>query len=160
MDKYSLLENKTLEMLKSHRMNCYICKSCHLQLQPKFICVCYNTDVHKDICKMYNKVDYDFSSFVISQYLGHVANSTNEDQYICASCDKRLIETSNEKPSFTILWKVSKCSSRSKLSESTESKTCICVHMLSSCFFHKTVQLFHTTDNDMSDEIVKECLSH
>ena len=26
--------------------------------------------------------------------------------------------------------------------------------------FCKTVQLFHTTDYDMSDEIVKECLSH
>ena len=26
--------------------------------------------------------------------------------------------------------------------------------------FHKTVCLFHTTDYDMSDEIVKACLSH
>ena len=26
--------------------------------------------------------------------------------------------------------------------------------------FHKTVQLFHTTDYDMSDETVKECLWH
>ena len=26
--------------------------------------------------------------------------------------------------------------------------------------FHKTVWLFYTTDYDMSDEIVKECLSH
>ena len=26
--------------------------------------------------------------------------------------------------------------------------------------FHKTVWLFHTTDYDMSDETVKECLSH
>ena len=47
---------------------------------------------------MYNKVDYDFSSFVVSQCLGHVSNSANEDQYICASCDKRLKETSNENP--------------------------------------------------------------
>ena len=39
MDKYSLLKNKTQEMLKSNRTNCYICKSCHLQLQPKCTCV-------------------------------------------------------------------------------------------------------------------------
>ena len=26
--------------------------------------------------------------------------------------------------------------------------------------FHKTVQLFHTTQYDMSDETVKQCLSH
>ena len=85
-------------MLKSNRTNCYICKSCHLQLQSKCTCVCCNTDVHKDICKMYSKVDYDFSCFVVSQCLGDVSNSANEDQYICASCDKRLKETSNENP--------------------------------------------------------------
>ena len=79
MAKYSLLENKTWEMLKTNRMNCYICKSCHLQLQARCTCVCCNTDVQKDICKMYNKVDYDFSSFVVSQCLGQVANSGNEE---------------------------------------------------------------------------------
>ena len=46
--------------------NCYMCKNCHSQLQPKWKCVCCNTDVHTDICKMYNKVDSDFSSFVVS----------------------------------------------------------------------------------------------
>ena len=35
MDKYSSLENTTLEMLKSNRTNNYIYKSCHLQLQRK-----------------------------------------------------------------------------------------------------------------------------
>ena len=34
MDKYSLLENKTQQMLNTNRTNCYICKTCHLQLQP------------------------------------------------------------------------------------------------------------------------------
>ena len=29
-----------------------------------------------------------------------------------------------------------------------------------SILFCKTVQLFHTADNDMSDEILKSCLSH
>ena len=48
---------------------------------------------------LYNKAGYDFTSFVVSQCLGHVSNPTNnEDQYICTSCDKRLKETSNEKP--------------------------------------------------------------
>ena len=64
MDKYTSLQNEKLEMLKSNRTNCYICKSCHLQLQPKCTCVCCNIDVHKGICKMYNKVDYDISSLL------------------------------------------------------------------------------------------------
>ena len=94
IDKYS-----TQELLKSNRMNCYICKSCHLQHQPKCTCVCCNTDVQKDICKIYNEAGYDFRSFFVSQCLGHVSNpANNEDQYICTSCDKRLKEKSNENP--------------------------------------------------------------
>ena len=34
----------------------------------------------------------------LAQCLGHVSNFANKDQYICASCDKRLKETSNENP--------------------------------------------------------------
>ena len=52
MDKYSSLENTTLDMLKSNRTNHYICKTCHLQLQPKCTCMCCNIDVHKDRCKI------------------------------------------------------------------------------------------------------------
>ena len=54
--------------------------------------------MQKDISKTYNKVDYDFTSFVVSQCLGHVSNSENEEQYICPSCDERLKERSNENP--------------------------------------------------------------
>ena len=83
------MQNQILEMPKSQISNSYICKSCHLQLQPKFTCMCCNTDMHKHVCKMYNKVDYDFTNFVVSQCLGHVLNSAHEEQYICASCDKK-----------------------------------------------------------------------
>ena len=76
--------------------------------------------MQKHVCKMYNKVYYDFTNFVASQCLGHVSNSAHEEQYMCALCDKKLKETSNENPSFTIrLYKVSKYSFRSRLSEST-----------------------------------------
>ena len=34
---------------------------------------------------------------------------------------------------------------------------CLCCHCM---LFHKAVWLFHTTNYDMSDEIVKECSSH
>ena len=47
MDKYSLLEKKTQQMLKTNKKDCYICKRCHLQLQPKCTCMCCNTDVQK-----------------------------------------------------------------------------------------------------------------
>ena len=52
--------------------------------------------MQKHVCKMYSKVDYDFTYFVVSQCLQHVSNSVHEEQYICTSCDKRLKETSDE----------------------------------------------------------------
>ena len=79
INKYCPLQNKILEMQKSKRTNSYICKSYHLQFQPKFTCVCCDTDVDKHICKMYNKVHYDFKNFVVSQCLGHVSNSADEE---------------------------------------------------------------------------------
>ena len=66
VDKYSLLENTTLEMLKSKRTNHYICNTCQSQLQTKCTCVCFNTDLQTNICKIYNKPGYDFTSFVVS----------------------------------------------------------------------------------------------
>ena len=122
--------------------------------------MCCNADVHKDICKIYNKVDYDFSSFVVSQCLEHVSNSANEDQYICASCDKRLKETSNENPVLPYYGKyphaVAGANFLEALNQRAEYVFTCCHHML----FCKTVWLFQTTDYDRSDEAVKECLSH
>ena len=47
---------------------------------------------------MYNKVGYDFTNFVVSQCLQHVANCVHDEQYICSSCDKMLKETSDKNP--------------------------------------------------------------
>ena len=161
MDKYSSLENTTLEMLKSNRTNHYICKTCHLQPQPKCTCVCSNTDVMKDICKIYNKTGYDFRSFVVSQCLGHVSHhANNEDQYICTSCDKILKETSNENSVLPYYGKylhvVAGANFLKGLHKRPEYVCTCCHHML----FHKTVQLFHTRQYDMGDETVKQWLSH
>ena len=109
---------------------------------------------------MYNKVDYDFSSFVVSQCLGHVSNYSNEEQYICPSCDKRLKETRNENPVFPYYGKYPNAVAGANFLKALNQKPeylCTCYHCM---LFRKTVWLFHTTDYDMSDEIVKECLSH
>ena len=73
MNKYSSLQNNIQEMAKSQKNNSYICKSCHIQLQQK-----HGVCVVRDICRnMYvkcdNKIDYDFTNFVVSQCLGHVS---------------------------------------------------------------------------------------
>ena len=158
MDKYSSLESMIIEMLKSNRMNCYICRSCHSELQPKCTCVCCNTDVQKDISKMYNKVDYDFSCFVVLRCLRHVSNpANNEDQYICASCDKRVKETSNENTVLPYYGKYPHAVAEANFLKALNQRpeyVCTCCHCMLFC---KTVWRFHTTDYDMSNETVKEC---
>ena len=63
---YSSLENNVQEMTKSQKTNSYIGKSCHAELQQKMTCVCCNRHMQKHLCKMYNKVDYDFTNFIVS----------------------------------------------------------------------------------------------
>ena len=86
--------------------------------------------------------------------------NTNEDQYICASCDKRLKETGNEKPVLPYYGKyphaVAGANFLKALNQRPEYMCTCCHHML----FHKAVQLFYTTNYDMSDKTVTECLSH
>ena len=129
-------------MLKSNKIICYICKSCHLQLQPKCTCVCCNTDAHTDTCKMYNKVDYDFTGFVVSQCLGHVANSGNIDQYKCASCDKRLKETSNENPVLPYYGKYPNAVAGANLLKALNQRLNMCAHAVIVCYFIKLCNCF------------------
>ena len=71
-------------------------QNCHLELQQKMTCMCCNRHMQKHLCTIYNKLNYDFTNFVVSQCLQHVSNSVHDDQYICSSCDKILKETSDE----------------------------------------------------------------
>ena len=76
----------------------YICKNCQTNLLPKVTCVCCKVNADKCICKIYNKADYDYTKFIVSHCLEYATNTTDEKKYMCASCNKRLIETSNENP--------------------------------------------------------------
>ena len=161
MNKYSSLENNIQEMAKSQKINSYICNSCHVQLQQKiYMCVCCYRHMQKHVCKMYNKVDYDVTHFVVSQCLGYVSNSEHEEQYICALGDKRLKETSNENPVVPYYPKYPNAvvggHFLTALNQRPEYVCTCCHHML----FCKAVQQFNIKDYDMSNEAVKQCLSH
>ena len=160
INTYSSLENNIQEMAKSQKTNSYICKSCHVELQQKITCVCCNRHMQKHVCKMYNKVDYDFTNFVVSQCLQHVSNSVHEEQYICSSCDKRLKETSDENPVVPYYAKYPNAVTGANFLKALNQRpeyVCTCCHCM---LFHKTVQQFHMKDYDISNETVKECLSH
>ena len=65
MNRYSSLEHNIQEMAKSQKTNSYICKSCHVELQQKITCVCCNRHMQKHVCKMYNKMEYDFTKILL-----------------------------------------------------------------------------------------------
>ena len=77
-----------------------------------------------------------------------------------ASCDKTLKEIGNENPVLPYFGKypnaVAGANFLKPLNQRPEYVYTCCHHIL----FHKTVQLFNITDYDMSNETIKECLSH
>ena len=160
MNTYSSLENNIQEIAKSQKTNSYICTSCHAELQQKMTCVCCNRHITKHVCKMYNKVDYDFTNFIVSQCLQHVSNSLHDKQYICSSCDKILTETSYENPVVPHYAKYPNAVTGANFLKALNQRpeyVCTCCHCM---LFHKTVQQFHIEDYDINNETVKECLSH
>ena len=79
---------------------------------------------------------------------------------ICASCDKRLKETSNENPVLPNYGKYPNAVAGANFLKALNKRpeyVCTCCQCM---LFHKPVWLFHTTDYDMSDETIKECLSY
>ena len=91
---------------------------------------------------MYNKVDYDFTSFVVSQCLGNVSNSGNAEQYICASCDKRLKETSNENPVLPYYGKYPNAVAGANFLKALNQRPNMCVHAVIICYFVKLFGCF------------------
>ena len=110
-----------------------------LTISTKCTCVCCNTDVQKDTCKVYNKAGYDFTCFVVPQCLGHVSNpANNEDQYICTSCDKRLKETSNENPVLPYYGKYPHAVAGANFLKALNSTDLnMCAHAVILCYFVK-----------------------
>ena len=157
INRYTSLEKNIQEMAKSQKTNCYICKSCHEELQQKMICVCCNRQMQKHVCKMYNKEDYDFSYFVVSQCLQHLPNSIHEVQYICTSCNKTLKQTSDENPLVPYHVKYANAVTGANFLKTLNQRpeyACTCCHCMLFC---KTVQQFHIKDYDMSNETIKAC---
>ena len=120
--------------------------------------------VVKDRCRnMYAKCikkKTDFSYFVVSQCLQHLANSIHEVQYICTSCNKALKQTSDENPLVPYHAKYANAVTGAKVLKALNKRpeyVCTCCHHMLFC---KTVQQFHIKDYDMSYETVKECLSY
>ena len=107
----------------------------------KITCVCCNRHMQEHLCKMYNNVDYGFTNFVVSQCLQHVSYSDENPvvpyyaKYPNAVTGANFLKALNQRLEYV----------------------CTCCHCM---LFHKTVQQFHMKDYDISNETVKECLSH
>ena len=147
-------------MAKSQKTNSYICKNCHVELQQNMTCVCCNRHMQKHLCKMYNKLNYDFTNFVVSLCLQHASHALHDDQYICSSCNKTLKETSDENPVVPFYARYTYIVTGTNFLKALHQRpeyVCTCCHCM---LFHKTVQQFHIKDYDITNETVKASLSH
>ena len=80
--------------------------------------------------------------------------------YICALCHKRLKETSNENPVVPYYAKYPNAVAGANFLKALNQRpeyVCTCCHCM---LFHKTVQQFNIKDIDISNDTVKEYLSH
>ena len=100
-----------------------------------YTCLCCSRHMQKHVCKMYNKVDYDITNFVVSECLGHVSNSAHEAQYICALCDKWLKETSNENPVIPHYAKYPNTVAGENFLKALNQRLNMCAHAVIICFF-------------------------
>ena len=93
--RYSLLKHTMPQIANIPNNRRHICKTCYIQLQQIFVCVCCIRNVETSMCQLYRKADYDFSTYVVSQCLPHVRDCEDEEKCICLPCHKRLKETNN-----------------------------------------------------------------
>ena len=119
----------------------------HMQKLPsrtttKIICVCCNRQMQKHVCKMYNKADYGFSYFVVSQCLQHISNSVDEEQYICTSCEKGLKQTSDENPVLPYNAKNANTVTEANFLKALNQRLNICAHAAIVCYFIKLCSSF------------------
>ena len=64
--KYSSLKYKMPPITHIPNNRRHTCKTCYVELQQNFVCVCCRRNVEKSMCKLYRKADYDLSNFVVS----------------------------------------------------------------------------------------------
>ena len=150
--------DKLHEILKDKKTKHYICKSCHTDIQPQFQCVCCNLHFDTHLCKQFNSTDYDFANFIVSRCL---QSAHGEDEnYICISCDKTLQETSNENPVVPYHVHNKSITGAANFMKSLQQKpeyVCTCCHCL---MFRNTVRLFNIEQYNITNDIVKKCLSY
>ena len=147
-------------MAKSQKTNSYICKNCPAKLQQK-LHVCVVTDLCRNT---YVKctTNWIMTSQILLYHNAYnlYQNAVHDNQYICSSCDKILKEISDENlvvPHYVRYPNAVTGANFLKALNQRPEYVCTCCHHM---LFLNTVQQFHKEDYDMSNETVKECLSH
>ena len=115
-------------------------------------------NVDQQVCKIYNKADYNYTKVIVSLCLGDATNTTDGEQYICASFNKRHIGTSNKNPVLPYYDKhpyVKAGANFLKALQEEPEFVCTCCHCMLFC---KTVKPSKLTDFDVSNDIVQKCL--
>ena len=145
---------------QSHKTKC-ICASCHKKCKvSQHTCLVCSRCVPAESATVYSSANYDFKSFIVSCCIPQVQDGTAEEKYICNSCHSTLATCTDETPSVPKHVKNPVlCSAANFLMSLSELPRYVCTcchHML----FPRTVAKFNMSDYDMTNAIVRKCLSH
>ena len=59
----------------------YVCRGCHSMKQVKYMCVCCERVVNKNMCISFNEDEYNFNQYIVYKCIGHV-NISEGPHYI------------------------------------------------------------------------------
>ena len=145
---------------QSHKTKC-ICTSCHKKCKvSQHTCLVCSRCVPAKSATVYSSANYDFKSFIVSCCIPQVQDRTAEEKYIYNSCHSTLATCTDETPSVPKHVKnpVLRSAANFLMSLSELPRyVCTCCHRM---LFPRTVAKFNMSDYDMTNAIVRKCLSH
>ena len=138
-----------------------ICVTCHRNVIDMWNkCVICQRTVSVRSSNVYEPSNYDRSQFIVDRCTSSVPLAFEDVLYICKSCDKTLVESTDQHPIVPRSVKdplIRKGSDFLNSLSEFPAFPCTCCHRM---LFSKTVKPFSLTDYDLTNDVVQKCLSH
>ena len=138
-----------------------VCRACHARAKyGVYNCLVCCRSVPKKSALVYSSDEYDFDSFVVARCIPSAEDDTDNNKHICIDCHSTLVSCTDEKPVVPKHVKnpVLRSSVDFLMSLSEHPRyVCTCCHRM---LFSWTVAKFNIADYNMTNPIVRDCLSH
>ena len=138
-----------------------VCRACHARAKyGVYNCLVCCRSVPKKSALVYSSDEYDFDSLVVARCIPSAEDDTDNNKHICIDGHSTLVSCTDEKPVVPKHVKnpVLRSSVDFLMSLSEHPRyVCTCCHRM---LFSRTVAKFNIADYNMTNPIVRDCLSH